>query len=49
MCWPPAPLEPPEDFRGRLPEDVLHYMVTKRLGAEVDYIIKGMTAGGLKG
>ena len=42
-------MEPPEDFRGRLPEDVLHYMVTKRLGAEVDYIIKGMTAGGLKG
>lgn len=35
-------VEPPEDFRGRLPEDVLHYMVTKRLGAEVDYIIKGI-------
>ena len=28
-------VEPPEDFRGRLPEDVLHYMVTKRLGAEL--------------
>ena len=38
-------VEPPEDFRGRLPEDVLHYMVTKRLGAEVDYIIKGIDAG----
>lgn len=37
-------VEPPEDFRGRLPEDVLHYMVTKRLGAEVDYIIKGIDA-----
>lgn len=37
-------MEPPEDFRGRLPEDVLHYMVTKRLGAEVDYIIKGIDA-----
>lgn len=32
-------VEPPEDFRGRLPEDVLHYMVTKRLGAEVDYLL----------
>lgn len=37
-------VEPPEDFRGRLPEDVLHYMLTKRLGAEVDYIIKGIDA-----
>lgn len=35
-------VEPPEDFRGRMPEDVLHYMLTKRLGAEVDYIIKGI-------
>ena len=35
-------VEPPDDFRGRLPEDVLHYMLTKRLGAEVDYIVKGM-------
>lgn len=37
-------VEPPEDFRGRLPEDVLHYMLTKRLGAEVDYIVKGIDA-----
>lgn len=37
-------VEPPNDFRGRMPEDVLHYMVTKRLGAEVDYIIKGIDA-----
>ena len=37
-------VEPPEDFRGRLPEDALHYMITKRLGAEVDYIIKGIDA-----
>jgi ribosomal protein S1 len=37
-------VEPPEDYRGRLPEDVLHYMITKRLGAEVDYIIKGIDA-----
>jgi predicted RNA-binding protein with RPS1 domain len=35
-------VEPPEDFRGRLPEDVLHYMLTKRLGAEVDYLVKGI-------
>lgn len=35
-------VDPPDDFRGRLPEDVLHYMLTKRLGAEVDYIVKGI-------
>lgn len=35
-------VEPPEDYRGRLPEDVLHYMLTKRLGAEVDYVVKGI-------
>lgn len=35
-------VEPPDDFRGRLPEDVLHYMLTKRLGAEIDYIVKGI-------
>lgn len=35
-------VEPPEDYRGRLPEDVLHYMLTKRLGAEVDYMVKGI-------
>ncbi len=35
-------VEPPNDYRGRLPADVLHYMLTKRLGAEVDYIIKGI-------
>ena len=27
-----------------LPQDVLHYMLTKRLGAEVDYIVKGIDA-----
>lgn len=37
---------PPADFRGRLPEDVMHYMVTKRLGAEVDYIVKGLDTDG---
>lgn len=35
-------VEPPSDYRGRFPADVLHYMLTKRLGAEVDYIIKGI-------
>lgn len=35
-------VEPPADYRGRLPEDVLHYILTKRLGAEVDYIVKGI-------
>ncbi len=35
-------VEPPDDYRGRLPEDVLHYMLTKRLGTEVDYIVKGI-------
>lgn len=35
-------VEPPDDFRGRLPGEVLHYMLTKRLGAEVDYIVKGI-------
>ena len=33
-------MEPPEDYRGRDPDEVLHYMLTKRLGAEVDYIVK---------
>jgi len=33
---------PPADFRDRSPGDVMHYMVTKRLGAEVDYIVKGV-------
>ena len=35
-------VDPPADFRGRLPDNVLHYMITKRLGAEVDYIVKGV-------
>lgn len=33
---------PPEDFRGQRPEDVMHYLITKRLGAEIDYVIKGI-------
>lgn len=35
-------VEPPSDYRERSPADVLHYLLTKRLGAEVDYIIKGI-------
>lgn len=32
----------PEDTRGRSTEETLSYMLTKRLGAEVDYIVKGI-------
>lgn len=32
----------PDDTRGRSPDDILHYMLTKRLGAEIDYIVKGV-------
>lgn len=35
-------VEPPSDYRGRPPEEVFHYLLTKRLGAEVDYIVKGI-------
>lgn len=35
-------VNPPEDYRDQNPEDVHHYMLTKRLGAEVDYIVKGI-------
>ncbi len=37
-------VEPPNDYRGLEPDTVLRYMMTKRLGAEVDYIIKGIDA-----
>ena len=33
---------PPEDTRGRSMDETLNYMLTKRLGAEVDYIVKGI-------
>lgn len=33
---------PPEDLRGQRLEDVMHYLITKRLGAEIDYIVKGI-------
>lgn len=37
-------VEPPADFRGRDPEDVMHYLLSKRMGAEVDYVVKGVDA-----
>lgn len=37
-------VEPPNDYRGLEPDTVLRYMMTKRLGAEVDYIVKGIDA-----
>jgi|GEM_PF-1227269 len=40
-------VEPPEDFRDRSPGDVMHYMITKRLGAEVDFIVKGVDKAGI--
>lgn len=35
-------IEPPADYRDQNPDDVHHYLLTKRLGAEVDYIVKGV-------
>ena len=35
-------VEEPEDYRGQPRGDVLHYLLNKRLGAEVDYIVKGV-------
>lgn len=35
-------VEEPTDYRGQPKGDVLHYLLNKRLGAEVDYIIKGI-------
>ena len=35
-------VEQPDDLRGKDLADVLHYLLTKRLGAEVDYVIKGV-------
>ena len=37
-------VELPDDLRGRTEEEVLNYMLNKRLGAEVDYIVKGIDA-----
>lgn len=35
-------INPPNDYRGHDPNSVHRYMLTKRLGAEVDYIVKGI-------
>jgi len=35
-------IQPPENFRDREPSDVMHYLLMKRLGAEIDYIVKGL-------
>lgn len=35
-------VEEPADYRDQPRGDVLHYLLNKRLGAEVDYIIKGI-------
>lgn len=35
-------LTEPEDYRGQPKGDVLNYLLNKRLGAEVDYIVKGV-------
>lgn len=35
-------VEEPEDYRDQPRGDVLHYLLNKRLGAEVDYIVKGI-------
>lgn len=35
---------PPDDYRGQPVADVHRYILTKRLGAEIDYVIKGIDA-----
>ena len=35
-------VEEPEDYRDQPKSDVLHYLLNKRLGAEVDYVVKGI-------
>ena len=35
-------IEEPADYRDQPRGDVLHYLLNKRLGAEVDYIVKGV-------
>jgi len=40
-------VDPPADFRDRSVADVMHYLLTKRLGAEIDYIVKGVDKTGI--
>jgi len=35
-------ISPPRDFRDRKPSEVMHYLLMKRLGAEFDFIVKGV-------
>lgn len=35
-------VELPKDLRGQNPYDVYHYLLTKRIGAEIDYVVKGI-------
>lgn len=35
-------IDEPTDYRGLRPKDVQHYLLTKRLGAEIDFIVKGV-------
>lgn len=35
-------MEPPEDLRGMNLNDVMRYLITKRLGSEIDFIVKGI-------
>lgn len=37
-------INPPDDYRGMDQDEVHHYLLTKRMGAEVDYIVKGIDA-----
>lgn len=32
----------PKDLRGQVPYEVYHYLLTKRLGSEIDYVVKGI-------
>lgn len=35
-------IDPPSDYRDQDPNDVLRYLLSKRLGAEIDYVVKGI-------
>lgn len=37
-------ISPPDDYRGQPVADVHRYLLTKRLGAEIDFVIKGIDA-----
>ena len=35
-------IDPPESFRDMDPNEVMRYLITKRLGAEIDFVVKGI-------